>query len=294
MQKFIDRIRKRCTRHREKASTFDTQDLFQKHKDSPVVKLKLQLQSARSRNAFILIFQIIPASCLDSIQENLFHGRRRRIDLVMHTGIYFLPKAGNVTHQCRMHLRQCLLNHLRVLVNGNRHPFMQAIVRPRFLENMSQGKEAHRKILVRNHRQTDIVNTHRFQVIGMMKHDAFRLSGRTGSIYNGSQVLRNSLVHTDFHSCFDMGIVTQPQEIIKINGSLVLRIQFDSGIKYDQALQELRVLLHLKCIVILQLFTDKQSVYAGIINYVFDLSRRICRIHWNRNHPVRIGAKISV
>ena len=38
------------------------------------------------------------------------------------------------------------------------------------------------------------MDTHGFQIIGMMEHDTFGFSGRPGSIYYGSQVFRHRLV----------------------------------------------------------------------------------------------------
>ena len=169
----------------------------------------------------------------------------------MYTGIYFLPKTGDVAHQCRMYLRQCLLNHFRILVDRNRHSLMQAIIRPRFFKNMSQRQETHGKILIRHHRKADIMDTHGFQIIGMMKHDSFRFAGRPGSIYDGSQIFRYRFIHTDLYFCLGMCIIAQPKEIVKINRSLVFGVQLDCRIKHNQALQILGIFLYLECIIIL-------------------------------------------
>ena len=138
------------------------------------------------------------------------------------------------------------------------------------------------------------MDTHGFQVIGMMEHDSFRFAGRPGSIYDGSQIFRHRFIHTDLYRCLGVCIIAQPEEIVKINRSLVFGVQLDCRIKHNQALQILGIFLYLECIIILQLFADKQSMYMGIINYILDLPRRIRRIHRNRDHTVRIGPEIRI
>ena len=159
---------------------------------------------------------------------------------------------------------------------------------------MSQWQETHRKVFIRHHREADVMDTHGFQIIGMMEHDTFGFSCRPGSIYYGSQVFRHRLVRTDLYRCLGMRIIAQPQKIVKINRSLVFRVQLDSRIKHHQALQVLRFFLHLECIIVLQLLADKQSMYMSIIDYILDLPRRIRCIHRNRNHTVRICPKIRI
>ena len=159
---------------------------------------------------------------------------------------------------------------------------------------MSQRQETHGKILIRYHRKADIMDTHSFQIIGMMEHDPFGLAGRPGSIYYGGQVFRHCFVHTDLHRCLGMRIIAQPQKIVKINRSLVFRVQLDSRIKHHQALQVLGFFLHLECIIILQLLTNKQCMYMSIIDYILDLPRRIRRVHRNRDHTIRICPEIRI
>ena len=87
--------------------------------------------------------QIILSPGLDSIQENLLHGRRGGVDLLMHARIHLLPETRYIAHQGRMNLRQCLLDHFRVLVDSDRNPFMETIIAPSLLEDMSHWQETH-------------------------------------------------------------------------------------------------------------------------------------------------------
>ena len=152
----------------------------------------------------------------------------------MYSHIYFFPETRHITHQRRMNFRQCFLDHLRILVNRNLHPFMQTIASPCLLKDMGQRKETHRCILVINHRQADIMDTHRFQVIKMMKNDPLWFTGRARSIHNSSHIISTSLIHTDLYSSLGMCIVAQTQKVIKINRSLIFRIQLNGRIKNNQ------------------------------------------------------------
>ena len=135
---------------------------------------------------------------------------------------------------------------------------------------------------------------HRLQIARMRKHYAFRLTCRTGRIYNGSQILRNGFRHTYFHRALRMRVIPQAQEIIKINGRLIFRIHLDRRIKDNQTLQILRVLLYLESVIILQLLTHEQRADLSVIDDVLDLSRRIRRVHRDGNHPVTIRTEVRI
>ncbi len=128
----------------------------------------------------------------------------------------------------------------------------------------------------------------------MREHHPLRLSRRTGRIYNGSQILRNGFRHTYFHRALRMRVISQAQEIVKINGCLIFRIHLDRRIKDNQTLQILRVLLYLESVIILQLLAHEQGVDLSVVDDVLDLSRRIRRIHRDGNHPVAIRTEVRI
>ena len=70
------------------------------------------------------------------------------------------------------------------------------------------------------------MRTHRLQIVGMGQHHPLGMARRTRCINNGSDVFRQSLTGTDLHRAGRMGIVSQADKIIKIDGLLILWIQF--------------------------------------------------------------------
>ena len=159
---------------------------------------------------------------------------------------------------------------------------------------MGQRQETHRQILVRHLRDTNVMCTHRLQVVGMCQHNALGIAGRTGCIDNGSDVFRRSLTCTDLDRTLGMGIVTQPDEIVEIDRLFVFGIQPDRRIENDEPLQNIRQLaLYNQSIVILLLLAHKERMYLCVLDNVGNLLRRTGCIHRHIGNAVAIRTKIG-
>ena len=137
---------------------------------------------------------------------------------------------------------------------------------------MYERKKAHRQVVIVDHRQADVVDTHHFAQIGVGEDDAFRFARRAGSVDNQGNIAIDGFVAADFGAGLGMRIIAETDEFIEVDRCPVFGITYHIAVEDNEFLQRIaHFLLYLESIVILLLFSDEEETYLGFTDNVCDL-----------------------
>ena len=273
-------VSQRRTSHREEAAILQAQHLLQDTEHRLLIEVIFHLQRHRGLQTLALIVQMIGTTCRYRTLKQGVHGAGSMLYLLLHTDIYLLPETRHTTHHRGANLFQRFLDAFGIPIDSHLCTFHQAHHSPTPLKDVGQRQEAHGEILVGHLRNTQIMCTHRLQIVGMSQYYPLGMAGSTRRINNGSDVFGHGLTGTDLHRAGRMSIITQTDEIFKIDGLLILWIQFHRWIINHQPLQDVRQLFHHDpSIVVLLLLAHEKRVDIRILHDESDLLRRTGRIH---------------
>ena len=189
MHKLADFIGHSSTCRRKEITVLNTYRLLQQSINGLFVELVFQMKHHRRSLSLAQIINVMRPAHLDGIQHHRFTQTGFLGNLLLHTGIDFLPKTGYTAHQCRAYLFNSSLDILWTEIDADLHPPVYTKVGPCLFEYMGQRKEVHGNIPVCHERQSDIMNAESLSIIEMMEHDTFRLTGSTGSIKDIGEVI---------------------------------------------------------------------------------------------------------
>ena len=159
---------------------------------------------------------------------------------------------------------------------------------------MRQRQETHRDILFGNIRQPHVVRAQHLQKTVMMEDDPFGFARSAGGVDKAGNVFWTDGIHAYIHHYLGVRVFARSDKIVEIHGSLVFGMKHHVGIKNNQLLQHIRLLLHLEGVVVLKLLAYKQHVDFGVVDDVFHLRRRGGGKDRHHDSPVGIDGKISV
>ena len=236
MNKFIDFIGHGCTGCREEISILNTDRLLQQRINSLLVELIFQLIHHRRGLSQPKIIQIMDSADFDGIQHQRLLQSCRFIDLLLYTGIYLFPETGYAAHQCRADFFNGCLDICRTKVDADLYSFMNTKIAPCLLEYVCQRKEVHRNVLVGHCRQTLVMRMELLQIARMMQHYSLRLSRRTGSIKDVSQIIVRSTCGTFFHHLIMRQSFAHCHKLIKIDGRDITRVFYYRTVENNQLL----------------------------------------------------------
>ena len=185
---------------REEITVLNTDCLFQQGVDSLFIEFILQMKHQGRRFACTQIINVVHLPDFKSIQHHCFPQAALLGNLLLYTGIYLLPKAGNAAHQCRTYLLDSGLNICRTKIDANLHTSVKTEISPCFFKHMRQRKEVHGHILIRHGSQADIVDADSLSVVEVVQHHSFRLAGGAGCIKNIGKVAVRCTGGTLFHN----------------------------------------------------------------------------------------------
>ena len=173
----------------------------------------------------------------DSIQHQCLLHSCGLIDLLLYSGIHFFPETRNAAHQCRTNFLNGCLYIRRTEIDTDLYPFMDTEIAPSLFKYMRQWKEVHRNILIRHRGQAVVMSAKLFQITGMMKHDSFRFTCRSGRIKNISQIVIRGTSRTLFHHIIVRKSFSHRHKLIKIDGRHITGVFYDRTVKDNQLLQ---------------------------------------------------------
>ena len=213
--------------------------------------------------------------------------------LLLHAGIYFLPKTGYGTHTRRMHFLQRLQHVGRPQIDGQLRTFGQAEVRPRPLKHMGERKEVQHDILFPK-RQDRVIGNNRIVIHPMAQHHP--LAGPRGSrgIKYIGQVVHPKFGRTPLQLLVPFMSGTGLQKLLKINRHRVLRVLYHGRIENNQFLKRRTMRHATESDIVLVLFADKHITNFGIVHHVNHLALRTGSIKRYRDGPHAVSPEIHV
>ena len=294
MHELLHRRRNGRTGCREQTPVFDAYGALQQTIDCALIEIITQAKQERGFFAHTAKIKVAAAAHPQRIAKHPTLHHVAMGYLLLHTGIDLLPETGHGTHGRRPRLPDGLLDVGRMQIDTNRSPPAQAQVSPRLLEDVSQGKEVHHHIFLRGHRQTQIMDTKRFRIAGMMKHDALRLPRRARRVEDVGQVF---LIHS-LHPPLQLGshgrLCAQTKKLVEVKGSVVMRMMDDLTVEDNNALQGRTRLCHPASDIILILLTDKKETDTSITKDILDLLARAGGIKRHGDGTHRISGKVHI
>ena len=113
----------------------------------------------------------------DGSLEQRLHHRLGAVDVVDNGGIDFFPKARHTAHAVGAYLLDGTLYVLGVVVDSHYQAMNKAEHCPAQLEDVAQGQEAERHVVVVNIGQPHAVSQHRGAKVAVSEHHALGLAG---------------------------------------------------------------------------------------------------------------------
>ena len=255
----------------EQVAVLDAQRLLQQTVARAVVEALTLTQEEGGLLLHPHIVQVVTPSHPQGVAENHPAQEVARGNLLLHARVDLLPETRDGTHGRRAHLADGLLDVRRTQVDAHRAATVDAKVGPRLLEDVGQGEEVHHHVRVRQLGQTNVMDTERLRVAGVVEHDALRLARGPGRIEDVCQVFFADVVPAAFQLGSDSRVGAQCQELVEVERQRVLRMADDLAVEDDHTLQRGARLRHLAGDVVLVLLADEQEAYAGILQDVAHL-----------------------
>ena len=169
----------------------------------------------------------------------------------------------------------------------------QPEIGPSPLKHMRKGEEIKQDIFLA-YREHGIVGTESFVIHGSREHHAFAVTRRTTGVEDIDQVIEAGVSCPAFYVALQAKIFAQSQEIVKVNGEMVIGILPDGRVKNDYSLHSRTKRHNAECHVILLLLSHKDITDFGVADHINHLRTAACGIERNRHGPYGIGAEIDV
>ena len=259
---------------REESSSIQTQCLLQQAIDGLFIKLVFHVQPHRRSLSLTNIFHIMFTTHLDGIQHQRLLHTRCTVDDFLHSGIHLFPETGHATHSRRTHFLDSHLDVLRTEIDIQLSTHTQTPAAPGTFKHMRKRQEIDDHIVFTQTRETLAVCIHHRFITCMTQHHTLAFAGRATGIKDIHQVFRIRFGGTLVHFRLMLTILAHRQEIIEIDGRLVLRFEFHIAVEHNDLFQRSTQCHHTESHIILLLFAYKEIADAGIFQDIMDLSFR--------------------
>ena len=211
------------------------------------------------------------------------------VDYFVYTGIYFFPETRHTTHYCRTYFLDSHLNILRTKVDVHFSTYTQAPATECTFEYMGKRQEVDNYVVFTESRESIDMSFHYRFVTSMAQHHTLAFTSSSTGIKNIHQIFFFRLGCTLVYFRLMFTILTQSQEIVHVNGSLVIGIELHLAVEHDDLFQRLAQRHHSIGHIVLLLFAHKQETNLRIFQNIMHLSFRAGSIQRNsyRTHTKR-------
>ena len=195
-----------------------------------------------------------------------------------------------------MYRMYCVCYDTRVVVDGNRNSTAYAEVAPSFFKDMRHGEERHGQIRVFDGVKHLYVLFDSGIIIGVGDNHAFRLTGGSGSVYQGGHVVGKSSTCTgfDFSGDFLGSVHAETHEIVPEDRHRIVIEKLQPVILEDNNLFDLWVSLPVSVSHgILMLVSHKQNLGSSVTDYEIKLRLDTACVNGNAGYTVTESSELG-
>jgi len=281
-------------RRREEVAVLQSDGFLQQGIDCFFVEFIFHPQHQGRCLAQAHIVQVVFSSHLEGVEHQGASQRAFVGDTFVHALVDFLPEARHAAHHRGTHLAEGLLHLGRAQVDAYQGAPVQAEVSPCLFEDMCQGQEVERHVVVGQGAEQVVVHAENLVVVAVAQHDALGLAGGARGVENVHQVMFVYAGRPFIHQRLVGQPFAQLQKLVPIEGSQVARVFANRAVEDNHLFQRLAVAEHREGGIVLELFADEQVAYAGVVDDVLHLQGRTGGIERDSDGAVGKGGKVCI